>query len=123
MTGAPNPVKKGGTLTWTAEVRNLGPAKATGLVLDQALPAGTTLVSATPAVTTSSPTSCRQSAEGVLCDLDTLPPGSTWRVTVKTTVTAAKGTLTSSAGIRAATWDRVGANDVASATVKVGNGR
>lgn len=123
MTGAPNPVKKGGTLTWTAEVRNLGPGKATGLVLDQALPAGTTLVSATPAVTTSSPTSCRQSAEGVLCDLDTLLQGSTWRVTVKTTVTAAKGTLTSSAGIRAATWDRVGANDVASATVKVGNGR
>jgi uncharacterized repeat protein (TIGR01451 family) len=123
MTGAPNPVKKGGALTWTAEVRNLGPAKATGLVLDQALPAGITLVSATPAVTTSSPTSCRQSAEGVLCDLDSLMSGSTWRVTVKTTVTAAKGTLTSSAGIRAATWDRVGGNDVASATVKVGNGR
>lgn len=123
MTGAPTPVKKGGTLTWTAEVRNLGPGKATGLVLDQALPAGATLVSATPAVTTSSPTSCRPSAEGVLCDLDTLSPGSTWWVTVKTTVTAAKGTLTSSAGIRAATWDRVGANDVASATVKVGNGR
>ncbi len=123
LTGAPNPVKKGGTLTWTAEVRNLGPGKATGLVLDQALPAGATLVSATPAVTTSSPTSCRQSAEGVLCDLDTLMSGSTWRITVKTTVTATKGTLTSSAGIRAATWDRVGANDVASATVKVGNGR
>ena len=123
MTGAPTPVKKGGTLTWTAEVRNLGPSKATGLVLDQALPAGATLVSATPAVTTSSPTSCRPSAEGVLCDLDTLMPGGTWWVTVKTTVTAAKGTLTSSAGIRAATWDRVGANDVASATVKVGNGR
>jgi uncharacterized repeat protein (TIGR01451 family) len=123
MTGAPNPVKKGGTLTWTAEVRNLGPGKATGLVLDQALPAGATLVSASPAVTTSSPTSCRQSAEGVLCDLDTLLPGAAWRVTVTTTVTAAKGTLTSSAGIRAVTWDRVGANDVASATVKVGNGR
>jgi uncharacterized protein DUF11 len=74
-------------------------------------------------VTTSSPTSCRQSAEGVLCDLDTLQSGSTWRVTVTTTVTAAKGTLTSSVGIRAATWDRVGANDVASATVKIGNGR
>jgi hypothetical protein len=59
----------------------------------------------------------------VLCDLDTLLPGAAWRVTVTTTVTAAKGTLTSSAGIRAVTWDRVGANDVASATVKVGNGR
>lgn len=123
LTGAPDPVKKGSTLTWTAEVRNLGPGTATGLVLDQALPAGATLVSAIPAVTTSSPTSCRPSAEGVLCDLGTLSPGSTWRVTVKTTVTAVKGTLTSSAGIRAATWDRVGANDVASATVKVGNGR
>ena len=123
LTGAPNPVKKGGTLTWTAEVRNLGPGTATGLVLDQALPAGTTLVSATPAVTTSSPTSCRQSAEGVLCDLGSLSPGSTWRVTVKTVVASAKGTLTSSAGIRASTWDRVGSNDVASATVKVGNGR
>ena len=123
LTGAPNPVKKGGTLTWTAEVRNLGPGRATGLVLDLGLPAGATLVSATPAVTTSSPTSCRQSAEGVLCDLDTLMSGSTWRITVKTTVTATKGTLTSSAGIRAATWDRVGANDVASATVKIGNGR
>ena len=123
MTGAPDPVKKGGTLTWTAEVRNLGPGTATGLVLDQALPAGTTLVSATPAVTTSSPTSCRPSAEGVLCDLGALQPGGTWRVTVKTSVAIAKGTLTSSAGVRAATWDRVGANDVASATVKVGNGR
>jgi uncharacterized repeat protein (TIGR01451 family) len=123
VTGSPNPVKKGGTLTWTAEVRNLGPGTATGLVLDQALPAGATLVSASPAVTTSSPTSCRQSAEGVLCDLGTLPPGGTWRVTVKTTVSIAKGTLTSSAGIRASTWDRVGGNDVASATVKVGNGR
>jgi uncharacterized repeat protein (TIGR01451 family) len=123
MTGAPNPVKKGGSLTWTAEVRNLGPAKATGLVLDQALPAGATLVTVTPAVTTSSPTSCRPSAEGVLCTLDTLLSGSVWRVTVTTTVTAAKGSLTSSAGLRSATWDREGANDVASATVKVGNGR
>jgi hypothetical protein len=42
---------------------------------------------------------------------------------VKTTVTIPKGTLTSSAGIRAATWDRVSTNDLASATVKVGNGR
>ena len=123
MTGSPSSVRKGGTLTWTADVRNLGPDTATSVVLDHALPAGTTLVSATPAITTSSPTSCRPSAEGVLCDLGALAPGGTWWVTVKTTVTVAKGNLTSSAGVRALTWDRVGSNDVASATVKVGNGK
>ena len=123
MTGSPSSVRKGGTLTWTAEVRNLGPDTATSVVLDHALPAGTTLVSATPAITTSSPTSCRPSAEGVLCDLGALAPGGTWWVTVKTTVTVAKGNLTSSAGVRTLTWDRVGSNDVASATVKVGNGK
>lgn len=123
MTGSPSTVKKGGTVTWTAEVRNLGPGTATSVVLDQGLPAGTTLVSATPAITTSSPTACRPSAEGVLCDLGALSPGGSWWVTVTSKVMTAKGTLTSSAGVRAVTWDQVGGNDVASATVKVGNGR
>jgi hypothetical protein len=69
-----------------------------------------------------SPTSCRPSAEGVLCDLGAPQPGGTWHVTVRASDAIAKGTLTSSAGVRATTWDRVGAN-VASTTVMVGNGR
>ena len=48
LTGTPDPVDVGGTLTYAVTVTNTGPSLATGVVLTGSLPANTTFGSATP---------------------------------------------------------------------------
>lgn len=127
LSGAPNPVKKGGTVTWTSTVSNTGPQSAADVVLTQNLPADLAFssVSATPSSPTSAATSCTASGSPttVRCALGSTAPGLSWTVTVKGTATIAKGSLYSTASAGTSTWDLASGNDAASATVTVGNGR
>jgi len=119
-TAAPDPVKKGGTLTWTTQVRNLGASSATGVRLTQSVPSGVTVASTT---TSDARAVCSAAAGSIRCDVADLAAGATWTVTVRGTVTATKGILPATATVSSTTWDTNAANDTASTAVKVGNGR
>ncbi len=119
-TAAPDPVKKGGTLTWTTQVRNPAATSATGLRLTQSVPTGVTVTG----TSTSDPrAACTSTTGSVRCDVADLAAGATWTVTVRGTVTLAKGTLPATATVSSTTWDPNAANDTASTAAKVGNGR
>ena len=109
-TAAPDPVKKGGTLTWTTQVRNLAATSATGLRLTQSVPTGVTVTSTT---TSDSRAACTSTTGSVRCDVADLAAGATWTVTVRGTVTATKGTLPATATVSSTTWDPNAANDTA----------
>lgn len=119
-TAAPDPVKKGGTLTWTSQVRNPSASVATGLRLVQGIPSGVTYTGVT---SSDSRATCTVSGGAVRCDLTEMPPAATWTLAVRGTVTAAKGTLSATTVLTSTSWDTSTANDTASTTVKVGNGR
>jgi len=119
-TAAPDPVKKGGTLTWTTQVRNLAATSATGLRLTQTVPSGVTVTGAT---TSDSRAACTTTTGSVRCDVADLAAGATWTVTVRGTVTVTKGTLSSTSALTTTSWDPNAANDSAATSVKVGNGR
>lgn len=89
-TAAPNPVAAGSSLVYTLTVSNKGPSDAAGVVVDDALPAGTTFTSlAAPAGW-----SCTDPGAGnngaVSCTAATLPPGS---VVLTLTVTVGAGVV------------------------------
>ena len=70
LSAAPLPAALGGNLTYSLAVTNGGPSPATGIVLTNVLPAGVTLVSASPALTNWAQT------DGVLTlPIPDLPPG------------------------------------------------
>jgi uncharacterized repeat protein (TIGR01451 family) len=119
-TAAPDPVKKGGTLTWTTQVRNPAAISATGVRLTQSVPAGVTVTSAT---TSDSRAACTWATGSVGCDVAELAAGTTWTVTVRGTVAATKGTLAATATVTTTSWDPNAANDSAGTSVRVGNGR
>jgi uncharacterized repeat protein (TIGR01451 family) len=75
--------QSGGTITYTVTVNNLGPANATNVTVTDPLPAGLTLVSATP-----SQGSC---AGTVTCNLGSISTGGSATITIVATVTAASG--------------------------------
>ncbi|HLN78554.1 MAG TPA: FG-GAP-like repeat-containing protein [Nocardioidaceae bacterium] len=124
---APDPVKRGSTLTYTARVSNVGPNAASNVVLTQGMPSGVgfTSVSATLDSPASSTGSCTASGSPatVRCELGNLNPGDTWTVTVVGTVTASKGSLSSTAVVTTPTWDLSSANDSASTSTSVGGGK
>ncbi|MFN0107510.1 MAG: SBBP repeat-containing protein [Blastocatellia bacterium] len=76
MTAAPEPVLAGQPLTYTITVANIGDLPVTGVKLNDPLPRGATLVSAT---TTQG--SCSGISE-VICNLGNLADGATARVTI-----------------------------------------
>lgn len=128
LAATPDPVKRGGTLTYTARVTNLGPGGAADPVLSQGLPSGVSFGSVTTVVDTdptSSAGACTVSGSPatVRCVLGSLGAGATWTVTVKGTVTASKGTLASTAVVTTSSWDLDQGNDAASTSTKVGKGR
>jgi uncharacterized repeat protein (TIGR01451 family) len=90
--------QSGGTITYTITARNNGPANATGVTVNDPLPAGETLVSAVP-----SQGSC---AGSVTCSLGSIASGGSATVTVTANVTAACGaTLINTATIRGDQFD------------------
>src|SRR5262245_64136019 len=77
-TDSPDPVTAGENLTYTVTVSNAGPSTATPLTVADTLPAGLTLVSATP-----TQGSC---TNAISCSLGTINVGSNAKVQIIETV-------------------------------------
>jgi uncharacterized repeat protein (TIGR01451 family) len=95
----------GGEITYSIQVRNNGPERASGVVLSDALPAGTKLVTAS-----SSRGTCDSA---VSCGIGVLPSGAGADLTIK--VTAGFGTVSNVAAVSSNALDTNPSND--SATV------
>jgi uncharacterized repeat protein (TIGR01451 family) len=116
-TASPEPVARGGTLTYHLTVTNNGtpamPATTSGVTLSDVLPAGVTFVSATPSSGTCSGTST------VTCNLGIFPSGATATVDIVVTAPNTPGTITNTATVAALTTDPNPSNNTASAVTTV----
>jgi uncharacterized repeat protein (TIGR01451 family) len=101
QTATPDPVLVGSPLTYAVTVSNAGPSAATGVTLTDALPAGVTLVSASPGCTGTGP---------VTCALGSLASGASATVTLVVTPLAA-GPLTNTTSVAGAETDPAAANN------------
>ncbi|MCP4664934.1 MAG: DUF11 domain-containing protein, partial [Deltaproteobacteria bacterium] len=109
---APDPVAAGSPLTWTLQVMNLGPSTATGVVVADALPAGVSLVSASP--------DCAVAEEVVTCTAGDLAVGAGAEFTLEVTVDpAATGAITNTAAASGNEIDPAAGNDRAVATTAI----
>jgi uncharacterized repeat protein (TIGR01451 family) len=115
---SPDPVAVGSTLTYTIDVRNLGPDVATGVKVTDRLPKGVDFVSAT--ATTGK---CAHKGRDVTCDLGQLgspvvdygpPPIVTIAV-----IPRKVGVITNTASLKAVEKDPVASNNKATATTTV----
>lgn len=110
MTAAPTPVFVVQNLAYTIQVQNLGPAATTSETLTDAIPAGTTYVSATPSAGTCSGTAT------ITCSPGAIAARSSVTITIVVTAPSTASTLTNTAQITAsAPTDPVSTNN--SATV------
>jgi uncharacterized repeat protein (TIGR01451 family) len=98
---APDPVVAGADVTYTITVRSLGPAVATNVTLTDTLPAGFTLVSASPS---------QGSCTGAVCSLGTMAPSTSATVTIVATSTT-PGLFINVATVSATEPDPVPANN------------
>jgi uncharacterized repeat protein (TIGR01451 family) len=97
-------VQSGGSITYQIVVSNAGPADATNVTVNDPLPAGETLISAT-----ASQGSC---GNAVVCNLGTILNGGSATVTIVANVTASSGsTLTNTATVSADQPDANPANN------------
>ena len=104
--------QSGGTITYAITAHNNGPANATGVTVNDPLPAGETLVSATPSQGT-----C---AGSITCSLGSIASGGSATVTVVANVTATCGdTLTNTATISGDQFDPISANNTSSTSALV----
>jgi uncharacterized repeat protein (TIGR01451 family) len=111
---SPDPVTPGSTLTYTLTAKNNGPADATNVIVTDTLPAGVTLVSATPSQGTCS--------GGVTCNLGNLASGASATITIEVTVdaaTACGATLSNLASVVSDVPDPDLTNNTASAATRV----
>lgn len=96
--GSPNPVVRGGTLTYTITVQNTGTANATNVVVTDTMP---TLANGQITIQSNSSTvgTCNNSNGTVTCNVGTLTPNQTATITIAVTVGATSNTCTSSTSI------------------------
>ncbi len=114
-TDSPDPVEVGGTLTYSVQVTNLGPQKATDVVVTDRLPNRTDLISATPESGT-----CERRGRKVTCRIGDLAPDPANPVDVAIQVRPSKaGMLTNSVSVDSVEIDPLEANDRAEATTTV----
>ncbi|HEX7830096.1 MAG TPA: hypothetical protein VF787_10585, partial [Thermoanaerobaculia bacterium] len=106
-------VAAGGSLTYTINVTNNGPATATGVVIEDTLPAGVTVTNVA-----SGPWSCTQFVGSVRCTGSAAANASS-NILITVTAPTQSGTITNSVTITSATNDPVSANNSASATTSV----
>ena len=111
----PDPAPAGGELLYTLVVTNNGPNHATNVVVTDTLPAGVSLISATPSQGSCSGTS------PVICTLGGILNGGTASIEILV-VTGSAGSITNNASVTATETDPVPANNAASATTTVVNG-
>ncbi len=113
---APDPVEAGNDVTYTLTAHNDGPDAAAGVTVSDPLPAGLSLVSATPSQGTCAGT------DTVTCDLGAVEAGAAHDVTVTIVAAVAPGTgptITNTAGVSSSTPDPTSANDQASTDTTV----
>jgi uncharacterized repeat protein (TIGR01451 family) len=112
MTDTPDPVALGADLTYSVKVKNNGDLNATGITLSDALPTGSTLVSAA-----TDRGSCSGTAT-VVCNLGTLAGGEEANVTIKVKPPAVR-TINNTATATLNETDAVTSNNSASAETTV----
>lgn len=112
MSDAPDPVRKGGTLTYTIVVTNAGPGASSGVVVSDTLPASVTLLGAT-----SSQGSCTGTGT-VSCTIGTLAAGATATVTLSTRADTV-GTASNTASVGATTPDPSMTDHQATVTTRI----
>lgn len=110
LSAAPDRVKLGDAVTYTATVSNTGPTSARAVTLTQVLPAGAPLVSASAG--------CKGFAK-VTCSAGDLPSGARPRVFTLTIRAPEPGPMAMTATARSNTFDPIAANNSASANVTV----
>jgi uncharacterized repeat protein (TIGR01451 family) len=96
----------GGSITYSIAVKNNGPERASGVVLSDTLPAGTSFVSVASAG------ACTGTST-IACSLGVLPSGATANLSIK--VTAGFGTVTNTATVSSQALDTNPGNDSATA--------
>jgi len=114
ISGAPDPVPAGGTLTYTVVVKNNGPSFASNVTINTTLPAGAGFVNASGTGWT-----CFANAT-VQCSAQSSPVGTNSPVTITVNAPANAGAITATASVSAATPDPQNANNSASVTTTVG---
>lgn len=92
-------VTTGSILNYTITVTNAGPSSASNVVVTDTLPAGLTLISATPSQGTCNATN------PVSCNLGTIINGGNATIALSTQVTATGGTITNSASVTSTEGD------------------
>lgn len=112
VSDAPDPVRKGGTLTYTIVVTNAGPGSSSGVTVSDVLPASVTLLG-----TVASQGSCTGGTT-VSCALGTLEAGASATVTLRTRARTV-GTASNTASVVAATPDPSTADNQATATTTI----
>jgi len=112
LADAPDPLRVGATLSYTAVVRNLGNASAAGIAFMQPLPRTVTWLGATP-----SQGSC-SGGRTVTCSLGTIPAGGNATITVLVEPLR-RGTLAGSASVTTTSVDADPGNNSAATTTTV----
>ena len=117
-TDSPDPVLAGNNLTYTVTVGNAGPSTAQDVVVTDALPSGTTFVSA---VGGTGSTACAEVALGLVsCEVGDLDPGEseTLFITVKVGASVPDGTVLTNTAVASSPTDPDGAQATATTTVR-----
>lgn len=109
-TASADPVEPGGELVFTLVVTNNGPDDATGVVVEDTLPAGVTFVGAP---------GCTEVGGVVTCDVGDLASGASVSFDITVTVPAEAGEITNTAIVSGNEADPMMENNTASVTVMV----
>jgi uncharacterized repeat protein (TIGR01451 family) len=115
QTDTPDPVAPGGTLGYSLQVRSLGANTASGVAVRDALPAGSSYLSALPSqgiCTGVSP---------VTCHLGSLAPGASASISLSALAPVAPGVAINSASVSSAVVDSSLVNDTSSESTSVGS--
>ena len=116
-TDSPDPVELGGTLTYSIQVANLGPQKATDVVLTDRLPHRTDLISAS-----ASGGGCERKGRNVTCRVGEIAAAPTAASPVTVTIQVRPGRvgmITNTVSVDSVEIDPVEANDRAEASTEV----
>jgi uncharacterized repeat protein (TIGR01451 family) len=112
-TPSPGPFGTGASLTYTIAVSNAGPSSAANVTVTDALPAGTTFVSATPTQGSCSGTTL------VTCTLGTLVSAGSASIALTITLPSTPGPVTNTASVTTTSPESNLANNSATSTITV----
>jgi uncharacterized repeat protein (TIGR01451 family) len=120
-TAGASAVTAGGTVNWTLDIANIGPASSNGAVVTDTLPAGLTPMS----ISSSVPDACTIAGQVVTCQAGQIVPGGGYQALIVTQVNEdwAGAQITNSATLTpGGETDPNAANNTSSATVSVNPG-